>query len=89
MFKPRRADCREMARTARVVLLENKDKIAIDIALGGFPFEIEAYERSTKILIPGKGELRIISAEDLVIMKAFAARPHDWRDIETIIAADS
>ena len=26
------------------------------------------------------------SAEDLVILKAFADRPRDWADIETIIA---
>jgi len=74
-----------MARAARVVLLENTDKIAIDISLGGMPFELEAYEKSVLIPIGNKGSLRIISAEDLIIMKAFAARPHDWEDVRTII----
>jgi len=29
--------------------------------------------------------LRVCSAEDLVVMKAFAARPQDWIDVEGIL----
>jgi hypothetical protein len=38
-------------------------------------------------LFKAAGEtLRICSAEDLVVMKAFAARPHDWGDIDAVLA---
>ncbi len=30
--------------------------------------------------------LRMCSAEDLVVMKAFVARPHDWVDGEAVVA---
>lgn len=84
-FLPRRADSFEIATNARVVLVKNKDNISIDIALGGFPFEIEAYNNSKIIELPNKKFLRVINPEDLIIMKAFAARPHDWEDVKTII----
>src|SRR5437016_157791 len=38
-FGPRRADAREFALISRVLLLQTADRVAIDIALGGFPFE--------------------------------------------------
>ena len=33
--------------------------------------------------------LRICSAEDLLVMKAFAARPQDWIDLEGILIRQS
>jgi hypothetical protein len=34
---------------------------------------------------PGHGRIRTCSAEDLVVLKAFANRPQDWIDIERVI----
>jgi hypothetical protein len=49
------------------------------------PFEASAIERSSKAeLVPG-AILRTCSAEDLIVHKAFAARPQDWVDVEGVI----
>jgi len=49
------------------------------------PFESSAIERSSNVeLVPG-ATLRTCSAEDLIVHKAFAARPQDWVDIDGVI----
>lgn len=57
----------------------------VDIGLAGFPYEEMIYERSRNVeMLPGIS-LRICSAEDLVVMKAFAYRPIDWKDVEGVL----
>ena len=77
-------DARQFAVENRVLLLVTEEGIPIDLALGALPFEEGAVERSRKISMGGI-DLRICSAEDLVIMKAFANRPRDWSDIDGIL----
>lgn len=80
---------REVALTARVLLLSSPIGVGIDIALGGLPFEHASIERSSKAeYLPGI-HLRTCSAEDLIVHKAFAARPKDWLDIEGILIRQS
>jgi len=81
---PRIEDAREFALNNRVLLLETKDGIPIDLALGALPFEEEAVNRSRNIHIGGIA-LRLCSAEDLIVMKAFANRARDWSDIDGIL----
>jgi len=84
-YKGRREDAREFALKSRVLLLQSRDGIGIDISLGALPFEEELIERATYFeFLPG---LKILtcSAEDLVVMKAFAARVRDWADLEGIL----
>jgi hypothetical protein len=70
----------------RVLLVRAADGIPVDIALAGFPFEQEIIDRaSLHEYLPGI-ELRIVSAEDLIVLKAFANRPRDWADIAGIAA---
>ena len=57
----------------------------MDIALAGLPFEELVVARSSLVAFPTEIQLRTCSAEDLVVMKAFAARPKDWIDVEGII----
>lgn len=84
-YAGRIAEVRTMAIKARVLLLKTQDGTGIDIALGGMPFEEASVERSsTADFLPGIA-LRTCSAEDLVVHKAFAARPKDWLDIEGIL----
>ena len=54
--------------------------VGIDIALGGMPFEESAVNRSTAYEFAPGIQLVTASAEDLVVMKAFASRPKDWVD---------
>jgi hypothetical protein len=88
-FTPRVNGALEFALENRVVLLTGPGGIPIDIALAGLPFEEEMIARATDFeFVPGV-ILRTVSAEDLVVLKAFANRPRDWMDIEGIIARQS
>lgn len=53
---------------------------------GGIPFEEEIIDRASEYeYVPGI-RLRTVSAEDLIVLKAFANRRHDWSDIAGIVA---
>ena len=83
-FRPRRGDARELALTRRVLLIEARNTIPLDVSLGALPFEERLVDRSTAYeVIPGVA-LRTCSAEDLVVLKAFAGRDQDWLDIRGI-----
>ena len=84
-YKGRREDTREFALKTRVLLLQSEDGIGIDISLGALPFEEVLIERATYFeFLPG---LKILtcSAEDQVVLKAFADRARDWADLEGIL----
>lgn len=83
-ISPRFEDARRFAINNRVLLLETDDGIPIDLALGALSFEELAINRSRNINLGGI-LLRLCSAEDLVIMKAFANRERDWSDIDGIL----
>lgn len=72
----------EASTCARPLRTEGPD---LDIALGGLPFEEASVARSTLFTFPPDVPLRTCSAEDLVVLKAFADRPKDWVDIEGIL----
>jgi hypothetical protein len=77
---------REFALKHRVLLLQSREGIPIDVALGGIAFEERAVSRATRYeFLPGVS-LLTCSAEDLMVLKAFANRSRDWSDVETIIA---
>lgn len=84
-YRARIPDGREFALAHRVLLLQSRDGIPIDVALGGIPFEERVISRATRYeFLPGLS-LLTCSAEDLVVLKAFADRPRDCGDVETII----
>lgn len=85
-FTPRVRNARRFAIENRVVLLRTREGVDLDVACGGFPFELTAVDRARKVqVIPGV-RLRLCTAEDLIVYKAFAGRPIDWMDVESIIA---
>lgn len=84
-FPSRIPEAREFARHNRVLLLSSREGVGFDIALGGLPFEESVVERATRFLYPPGFSLITCSAEDLVVMKAFAGRGQDWVDVERII----
>lgn len=83
-FRGRIPDAREFALANRVLLLLSSDGVPIDIALGAMPFEEAAVRRATPYRVAPDVELTTCSAEDLVVMKAFAGRDRDWADVEGI-----
>ena len=84
-FPARIENAAEFARTRRVLLLRADSGVGIGVALGAVPFEESAVSRSDLFAFPGNVRLRTCSAEDLIVMKAFADRSRDWADLEGII----
>lgn len=84
-YNGRLPDARRLAVERRVLLVETRDGVPIDIALGGLPFEARAITRSTPFDFEPGATVSTCSAEDLVVLKAFAGRVQDWLDVEGII----
>ncbi len=84
-FESRIDNAADFARVNRVLLLRARSGVGLDIALGGLPFEESAVTRASLFTFPPDVPLRTCSAEDLIVLKAFADRPKDWLDIEGII----
>jgi hypothetical protein len=84
-FEPRIDRPAEFAQANRVLLLRAPSGVGLDIALGGLPFEELAVTRATPFTFPPDVPLRTCSAEDLIVLKAFADRPKDWVDVDGII----
>lgn len=83
-FESRVSGAAAFAMQSRVLLVKTSSGIPIDISLGGLPFEERMIERST-VWDPSENlALRTCSAEDLIVLKAFAGRPQDWVDIERV-----
>jgi hypothetical protein len=84
-FEPRVPDAATFAAANRVLLLKTAAGVALDIALGGLPFEEQVVARSSVFTYPPDTALRTCSAEDLLVLKAFADRPKDWVDVDGVL----
>jgi hypothetical protein len=84
-FEPRIPDAEPFALARRVLLIRASNKVGLDVALGGLPFEESVVQRSSLFAYPPNIQLRTCSAEDLVVMKSFAGRGQDWVDVERIL----
>jgi len=84
-FPTRRPDAAEFAKARRVLLITATNGAPVDVGLAALPFEREALERakvwnwSSDIAFP------VCSAEDLIIYKLAAARPHDLVDVDGVV----
>ena len=84
-YEPRIENARAFAMQNRVLLLKSSVGFGIDIALGALEFEQSAVDRAADIEVLDGKTLRLCTAEDLIVMKAFADRPLDWNDVQGII----
>jgi Nucleotidyltransferase of unknown function (DUF6036) len=82
-YAARIPDAKEFAILRRVLLLSSPNGTGIDVSLGALPFEEKVIERSSAFAFNGI-ELRTCSAEDLMVLKLFASRPGDIRDLEGV-----
>lgn len=78
-------DAGEFAQRTRVLLLRSEQGVGIDVVLGGLAFEARVIERASDWQLDESTTLTTCSAEDLVVMKAFAARDRDWADVTGIL----
>lgn len=84
-FQSRISDPLSFSPKSRVFLAQMPDGTPADIALGILDFEVRAVERAVMFDFGIGDPLRICTASDLVVMKAFAARDRDWIDIASIV----
>lgn len=82
---PRVEDIKAFALKNRVLLLKTESGIGVDIAFAGLPYEEDVIHRATYFQFLENVNLLTCSAEDLIVMKAFAARDHDWGDVRGIL----
>jgi len=88
-FKSRIPDAHAFALSRRVLLIQASNGRDVDIALGALPFEAEMVRRAVPMEFAPGLILPCCTAEDLFIMKAFAARPRDWLDAESVATRQS
>lgn len=84
-FPGRIPDARLFALNSRVLLARATNQVALDISLAGFPYEERVMDRSSEFEFAPGLSLRTVSAEDLIVLKALAGRPHDWTDIQGVV----
>jgi len=59
------------------------------VSLAAFPFEDEMLDRTLDVQFAPGVVLPCCTAEDLIVMKAFANRPRDWQDVRSIVKRNS
>lgn len=84
-FKPRRSDALEFSLLNRVILFWATNEAPVDVSFGALPFEVAMLKRATPFEFAPGVVLPTCSAEDLLVMKAFAGRPHDWTDARGVV----
>ena len=80
-YVPRIAEARAFALEHRVLLIMTDDGVQIDVALAALPFEREVIDRSVFAEFEPGVKLRVCTAEDLFVFKAFADRAQDRADL--------
>jgi hypothetical protein len=83
-YRARIPNARQFALDHRVVLVETAQGVPLDISLAALPFEARVIERASPFPTDSQ-PITTCSAEDLVVLKAFAGRVQDWLDVEAIV----
>lgn len=84
-FGSRIPDALSFALTRRVLLLIAANGTAVDVSFGALAFEVDMVGRAVREEFAPGLVLPCCTAEDLVVMKAFASRPRDWLDVEGVV----
>ena len=89
VYSPRIEDAIEFALTRRVLLVRSESGVGIDVSLAALPYEELAVNRAIPVeMLPGSS-VRLCSPEDLIVMKMFAGRDTDLRDVRSVIVRQS
>jgi hypothetical protein len=84
-FRARRDDARDFALRYRVLLLQARNGVDLDVALGATGFEVESVARASRYAFEPDCEVPTCSAEDLIVHKAVAGRARDLDDLVGIV----
>lgn len=84
-FRSRISNSIDFAIRNRVLLIIASNGVAVDISLSGLPFESQMIKRATPFAFDENCTIITCSAEDLIILKAFADREIDWNDIMGVV----
>jgi len=84
-FEPRISNASEFAQQERVLMQRSSKGVGLNVALAALPYEELVTQRSSFFNYPPGVALRTCSAEDLIVLKAFAGRGQDWVDVERIV----
>lgn len=84
-FPGRFEEARQFALESRVLLCQAPNGAPMDISLAAFPFEERIIARASRFTYAPRVNILTCSAEDLVVLKAFADRDQDWVDIDGIL----
>ena len=85
LYQSRIEDPVSFAIQARILLLQDSRKNKIDLSIAGLDFEQRIIDRSSLWGVQGGGQIRTCSAEDLIVLKAFASRDQDWVDVKNVL----
>ena len=77
-------DALEFARATRVIPVATSAGTRIDLILAGLPYEEAAIRRARAVPV-ARTNVRLCSAEDLVLHKLASERPRDREDVEGVI----
>jgi hypothetical protein len=83
-FPSRLSQPLEFSIRSRIYLAKLPDGTPADIALGALDFEHRAVARAIEFDFGIGDPLKICTADDLIVYKAFAARARDWEDVKSI-----
>ena len=85
LLEPLFSNVEQVVRRSFILPLQHRETgITIDLAIGISGFEQQTIRRATIVKIASKN-LRVATAEDLVLMKILAGRPQDDQDINGIL----
>jgi hypothetical protein len=83
LFKAAVPDPDAFVRRTRVLPLDTADGIRIDVIFALLTFERDAVHRAASVVL-GDRAVRIVTPEDLLLMKIISDRPRDLADAEAL-----
>lgn len=85
-FPARIPDAAEFARRNRLLLLRASNGVPVDVSLGLPGYDQEMLQRAQLFPLDMDHQVRVCSAEDLIIHKALAGRANDLKDLDMVVA---
>ncbi len=83
-FRSPVSDALAFVQRTRVLPLDTEEGVRIDVIFALLPFELDAIRRAKEVSASGR-TIRVVTPEDLVLMKIISDRPRDLADAEAIV----